>query len=479
MHALAYSLTERFSNSIWKSFNWSQSLDRQRVLLVEDDPLIRQTETDFLESFGAKVISTDTIKEGLRLAQHQSPDMAFLDLRLPDGDGLTLLREMQAAEITIPVVMISGLATIQDAVTAIQLGAIDFLVKPASIAQLESAYRRACQIASLKDENRRLRLLTKEPQSEFLGNSQAIRNLIATADRIAPSDLPILLEGATGTGKQVLAHHILDRSGRDGEPFVAMNCAAVVPTLFESEIFGHERGSFTGAQQRRTGKLELVGKGTLFLDEVGELPLQVQAKLLTAVEDRIYERVGGDRPLKFSGRIIAATNRDLEKEVEEGRFRRDLYYRLKGLRLKIPPLCERPEDIPIYIERAIIACRRRHGRDYAQPDESIIEELKKYPWPGNVRELQFHTERAALLSDSLVISRYQWLTGLSVNSPSSNVEAGKTDDLHQATEQFKQQHILRVLRECVDNQTAAAERLGIGRSHLNRILNVKIRGSIE
>ncbi len=453
--------------------------ERQRVLLVEDDPLVRQTETELLESFGAKVITATTIKEGLLLAQRHSPDIAFLDLRLPDGDGLTLLREMLAAEINIPVVMVSGMGTIQEAVTAIQLGAIDFLVKPVNATNLEAAYRRACQIATLRDENHRLRLLNKEPKSHFLGDSQTIRNLIATADRIAPSDLPILLEGETGTGKQVLAHHILDRSGREGEPFVAMNCAAIVPTLFESEIFGHEKGSFTGALQRRSGKLKLVGKGTLFLDEIGELPLQVQAKLLTAVEDRTYERVGGDRSLKFAGRIIAATNRDLEKEVEEGRFRRDLFYRLKGLRLKIPPLRDRAEDIPIYVKNAILTCRRRHGREYSMPDESILEALKKYQWPGNVRELQFHTERAALLSENLTIPKYQWLSGLSSSTSPSGTDSTQADDLHEAVESFKQKHILRVLKEVGDNQTTAAERLGIGRSHLNRILNEKIRGNVE
>jgi len=454
-------------------------LENQLVLVVDDDPLVVQTESDILESFGAKVFSAGSIKDGLHLAQNKSPDIVFLDLKLPDGDGITLLRKLLAADLNMPVIMVSGQGSIPDAVSAIQLGAIDFLVKPVSISQLETAYRRACQIAHLKDENRRLRILSKETQTEFLGNSESIRNLLATADRIAPSDLPILLEGETGTGKQVLARHILERSDRENEPFVSMNCAAVVPTLFESELFGHEKGAFTGAVQRRSGKLELVGKGTLFLDEIGELPLQVQAKLLTAVEDRVFERVGGERQLKFLGRIIAATNRDLEKEVEEGRFRRDLFYRLKGLRLRIPPLRERVDDLPAYIKNAIKLCRQRHGRDYAMPDETIIEELKKYSWPGNVRELLFHTERAALLSDSLTIPRYQWLSGLTATTTSSKSDAANMVDLHQAVETFKQQHILRILKECRDNQTVAAERLGIGRSHLNRILNVKIRNGNE
>jgi DNA-binding NtrC family response regulator len=445
--------------------------DRTRVLLVEDDPLARQTETAILESFKAIVIAAETVVDGLMLAQESSPDVIFLDLQLPDGNGIDLLQQIQNSGVTSPIVMISGKAGIKDAVAAIQMGAIDFLVKPATIPDMEAALRRALDIHRLRSENQRLKTLAREPQSSFLGVSKAVRDLLLTAERIARSDMPMLIEGETGSGKQVLARHIVEHSGRENEPFVAINCAAVVPTLFESELFGHEKGSFTGANARRAGKLELVGKGTLFLDEVGELPVPVQAKLLTALEDRVFERVGGSRPLQFMGRIIAATNRDLDREIVNGNFRRDLYFRLRGLYMRIPPLRERPEDIPVYVARALEESSRRHGRHYLPPSPKVLSDLVTYPWPGNVRELQFHVERAALLSDGAEISRALWMSGLGAALQAETSSTGEVDDLQTAVESFKRRHIQRILDLCKGNQTTAAERLGVGRSYLNRLIH--------
>ncbi len=446
-----------------------------KVLLVDDEPLFLQTQAQMLMSFGAAVITATSVAEGFDLAQREEPDAAFLDLRLPDGDGLSLLRRLRDSGLTIPAVMVSGQGTIPEAVQALNLGAVDFLVKPVSAHHMEIALHRVSDLARLRNENRRLKELAREPTTEFLGQHASVRELLTTADKVARSDLPLLLEGETGSGKQVLARYILSRSGRESEPFVAVNCAAISPNLFESEMFGHERGSFTGAISRHEGKLELVGRGTLFLDEVGELPMNVQAKLLTALEDRTFERIGGVRSLQFQGRIIAATNRDLDRETAAGTFRRDLLFRLQGMRLRLPTLRERPEDIPIYISHTLSQCNRRYGFRYLPPDPETLKLLKAHSWPGNVRELQHHVERAALLAGSNVIPRAIWLAGLQPTAEESLDST--TDILQQAEDAFRRRHIERVLKACGENQTAAAARLGVGRSYLNRILQGYRTGS--
>jgi DNA-binding NtrC family response regulator len=394
--------------------------------------------------------------------------LALLDLALPDTTGLELLRRWQKIPLTFPVVMVSGTGTIPDAVAAMKSGAVDFLVKPVDLQLLEAVVRRTLESHGLRRENVRLRQLARGESAEFIGQSPEAKALLEEAGKVARGDQPVLLEGETGTGKQVLARYIHSHSDRATEPFVSVNCAAITETLFESELFGHEKGSFTGAFARKAGKLELVGSGTLFLDEVGELPPHCQAKLLTAVEDRAYERVGGTSTLHFEGRVVAATNRDLDEEVKKGTFRRDMFFRLSALRLKLPPLRRRTEDIELLVGWALERCHRKYGRAFEAPDAETMEQMKRYSWTGNVRELIHHVERAALLSESSKIPRRLWLSFPGAEQPAAG--AGTEDDLRLAADAFKKQHILTVLSRCGGNQTEAARRLGIERTHLNRLL---------
>jgi len=443
-------------------------MESVKALLVDDDAHYLQTSAQLLGALGVVSTKASSCREGLRVALADEPDIIFLDLRLPDGDGVSLMRQLQEAGQNAPIVLISGSATIPDAVAALKQGAVDFLVKPVGLRELEAALRRALEMGRLRSENLRLRELIRENSTDFIGEDSTIKELLQIADKVAASDLPILIEGETGVGKQVLARHIVAQSDRSREPLVAVNCAAIVSTLFESELFGHEKGAFTGAAGRKIGKLELAGRGTLFLDEIGELPLPVQAKMLTALEDRVFERVGGGRSIRFEGRIIAATNRDLNKDLAAGLFRRDLFYRLSGLRLHIPALREHPEDIPLFIQRGLENAHQRYNRKVAPPHGEVLAKLQQHSWPGNVRELMHHVERVVLLSSGEVASKSLWLAGIDESARSISHD---DDDLRIAVDNFKARHIDRILNECGGNQTAAAVRLGVGRSYLNQIVN--------
>jgi DNA-binding NtrC family response regulator len=438
------------------------------ILIVDDDPQISATLTEQLQTFGHNPETAGDGATALQKLKAKDYGLILLDLMLPDTNGLQLLEKWKEEGLAAPVIVISGTATIPDAVTAMKQGAADFLVKPIDMQILEAVVQRTLTSHLLRTENLRLRQLTGGEVVEFRGDSALVKTLLRDAKKIAIGDHPVLLEGETGTGKQVLAHYIHAHSDRAREPFVNVNCAAITETLFESELFGHEKGAFTGAISRKPGKFELVGKGTLFLDEIGELPVRCQAKLLTAVEDRLYERVGGVRTLRFDGRLINATNRDLDAEIKKERFRSDLFYRLGMFRLRLPPLRTRPEDVSVYVAWAMEQCGRRYGRDYRMPDENTMEKLARYPWPGNVRELLHHVERAALLTDGPVIKESLWLS-----FPSSHVESSEAsdDDLRSALNSFKKNHILRVVSSCGGNQTEASRRLGIERTHLNRLLS--------
>jgi DNA-binding NtrC family response regulator len=437
------------------------------ILIVDDDPQISSTLAQQLEACGYHPKIAGDGATAVQMLKAEEYGLILLDLALPDTSGLQLLEEWKEQGLATPVIVISGTATVPDAVRAMKQGAADFLVKPIDMRILEAVVQRTLRSQQLRSENLRLRQLTGAEAVEFRGTSDSVKSLLCDAKKIAAGDHPVLLEGETGTGKQVLARWIHAHSDRTGEPFVIVNCAAITETLFESELFGHEKGAFTGAISRKPGKFELVGKGTLFLDEIGELPVRCQAKLLTAVEDRLYERVGGTRMLGFEGRLIVATNRDLDTEIKQNRFRSDLFYRLGMFRLKLPSLRNRPEDVSVYVSWAIEQCRRRYGRDYQMPDGHIMEKLASYPWPGNVRELIHHVERAALLADGPVIKRSLWLSFPSLPSES---DEEKVDDLRLALQSFKKEHILRIVSLCGGNQTEASQRLGIERTHLNRLL---------
>ena len=439
------------------------------ILIIDDDPAFQATIGQMISALRFGSAAAFTCQEGARSALSESCDLILLDLNLPDGDGLSLLRKLRENKLSTPVVMVSGQGTIPEAVNALKLGAEDFLVKPVDIRILESVIRRTLDSAEIRRENTQLRELAQAEKPLFLGENPVVKRLLADAERIASSDLPVLLLGETGTGKQVLARFIHSFSPRAQEPFVNVNCAAITVSLFESELFGHEKGAFTGAYVRKAGKFELAGRGTLFLDEIGELPNACQAKLLTAVEDRVFERVGGTTTLPFKGRIITATNRDLDREVATGNFRKDLFFRLNGMSLRLPPLREHLDDLPIYIEHTLARCSRKYGPHFEMPTADSIAELSQYAWPGNIRELMNQVERAALFTRQRHISRQAWLGMI---APMVEPQASDSDiNLQVAVDKFKREHILKIVSTCGGNQTEAAKVLGVGRSYLNRLLS--------
>ncbi len=438
-----------------------------RILVVDDDDIYRQTLESQLSGLGYQTEGAENGRAAEDLLKPDQFSLILLDLRLPDTDGLSLLKNWKGLYPRLPIIMVSGEGTIPEAVEALKYGATDFLVKPVDVIHLEAVIKRTLETQELQRENVRLKQLTRVEETKFLGDSPAIKTLLTEVQKVAQSDHPVLLEGETGTGKQILAQHIHTNSSRAEEPFVCINCAAITQSLFESELFGHEKGAFTGAHARKAGKLELVGRGTLFLDEIGELPAACQAKLLTVVENRIFERVGGTQMLLFDGRIIAATNRDLDEELERGGFRRDLFFRLSTFRFRLPPIREHPEDVPIFIESTLTRCVKAYGRPFDGPDDDTVDKLMRYPWPGNIRELIHHIERIALLSEGRRIPRQLWLSFPTISGGRPESSAS---DLALAMNDFKKQHIYDALAKCGGNQTEAAKRLGIGRTHLNRLL---------
>lgn len=370
-----------------------------RILVVEDEAGMRRILTVLFEKDGHEVLEAGTVKEGLTVLTAQPLDLVITDQRLPDGDGLSLLASAKDADPTLPVIMITAYATIELAVTAMREGAFDFITKPFNPDTVRAAVARACSHAALLRENERLRDEVERlaEDTELLGDSPAMREVREFILRAAPTNATVLIRGETGTGKELVARAIHNRSQRSNHPFVAVNCAAMPEDLLESQLFGHERGSFTGADQARQGLFEAAHKGTLFLDEAGEMSLGLQAKLLRVLTDGEILRVGSTTPRNVDVRIIAATHRDLESRVREGKFREDLYFRLAVVPLTIPPLRDRSGDIPVLVEHFLekVAKDLKVTRRTIAPE--AVDALGAYSFPGNVRELRNLIERAYIL----------------------------------------------------------------------------------
>jgi DNA-binding NtrC family response regulator len=373
----------------------SPTPERIAILVLEDDPAFGSVLEEELRAKGHAVERTDSVAEACGRLREDVYDVALLDLQLPDGSGLDVLREVAAEGLAVEALVLTGHAEVPSALEAMRLGAYDYLSKPPRLEELHVLVAKAAEKARLRRENvaLRVRLRRHESAHGFVTDDPAAKQLLAMLARAAPSPLPALIQGETGTGKELLARALHEQSPRAGFPFVPINCAALPENLIESELFGHERGAFTGAIERKTGLFEVATRGTVFLDEIGELSLPLQSRLLRVLETQEFFRVGGTRPVRVDVRIVSATNRDLRAEVEAGRFREDLYYRLNGVTLRVPPLRERRGDI------ALLA---RHFLDRAGSgrllDETAVEALRAYDWPGNVRELEMVVGRAALLA---------------------------------------------------------------------------------
>ncbi|MDP3072412.1 MAG: sigma-54 dependent transcriptional regulator [Opitutaceae bacterium] len=372
----------------------------EKVLVVEDDPVVRNLLQSIFARHKLPLMMAGSLAEAQAHLEKEPVDLMLLDLRLPDGDGLKFLEQVGTLPQRPLVVMMTGFGTIESAVSCMRAGAFDYVMKPFSPSQIDVILRKAQTYQQLVKVNN---LLSDDPEDDdgmLIGRSAAMLRLRQLIDRVAPTDATVLVTGESGTGKEMISREFYRRSPRRGQPYIKVNCAAVSENLIESEFFGHERGAFTGATERREGRFELANNGTLLLDEVSEIPGPLQAKLLRVLQEREFERVGGSRTIKVNVRIIATSNRDLLANVAKGEFRQDLYYRLNVFPVHVPSLRERIDDVPLLADHFLKRFARKHGVKVTGFSDSARASLLSYRWPGNVRELQNTVERAVILSES-------------------------------------------------------------------------------
>ena len=374
------------------------------ILVVDDDPESRTAMVKVLESVGYKTVESDNGQQALDLILQGSIDILVTDLRLPVMDGVELLKRTKAADQEIEVILITGHGTVEVAVEAIKEGAYDFITKPVKKAQLLHAVEKASERQYLTRENKELRSqLNQSGSRRFVHSSAEMRNIAKMVEQVAPSTATVLITGDSGTGKEVIADAIHEASPRRGKPLIKVSCAALPETLLEAELFGYEKGAFTGANARKEGRFELAHGGTLFLDEIGEISPAVQVKLLRVLQDQKFERLGGTRTIDADVRILAATNKDLQKEVEERRFREDLFYRLNVISIRIPPLRERKDDIQLLAMHFLKTYADRNQKKLEGFTEDAMLALTSYDWPGNVRELENAIERAVVFTTGSLV----------------------------------------------------------------------------
>jgi DNA-binding NtrC family response regulator len=371
----------------------------ERILVLDDEPLIQKVLDELFKRKKFSVTIASSIAQAEAVLAKETFDLVMLDVRLPDGDGQQFLERVSALPDRPLVVMMTGHGTIESAVSCMRAGAFDYLIKPFSPGQIEIILKKADSYRQLIKVNR---YFSEQDggDGDLLGRSPAMTRLRQLVERVAPTDATVLITGENGTGKEMIARELYRHSPRRNEPYIKINCAALSENLIESELFGHEKGSFTGATDRREGRFELANRGTLLLDEVSEIPPNLQAKLLRVLQEREFERVGGTKTIKVNVRLLATSNRDLMQFVEKGHFRSDLYYRLNVFPVQVPPLRERTEDIVVLAEAFLRRCARKHGLKIPGFSDHAVTALTSYPWPGNVRELQNTIERAVILSET-------------------------------------------------------------------------------
>ena len=453
-----------------------------RILIVDDEENMRRILSVLLKESGCEILEASCVREALAVLGRQPLDVVVTDQKLPDGDGLSVLAACRESDPTLPVVMLTAFASVQLAVDAMRAGAFDFITKPFMPEVVRAALRRACERAELLRENERLKVEVRRlgRLGEILGESSAIRHVRETIARAAPSNVTVLITGETGTGKELVARAIHDRSLRAEGTFVAVNCASFPETLLESELFGHERGAFTGADRARQGLFETAHRGTLFLDEAAEMSPSLQAKLLRVLNDGQILRVGASVPRTVDVRIVAATHRDLESRVREGLFREDLYFRIAVVPLAIPPLRERIDDLPLLLDHFLRQVALELGVSPRAASPGVLARLKVYRFPGNVRELRNLVERAYILSRGETFGPEDFPVGdgqLSARpqaEPVGGPEALKSWidslpaklDLRATVESVEHEMLVRALRAAGGVQAEAARNLGISRSDM-------------
>ena len=441
---------------------------KAHLLVIDDDANTLASLARAFRLAGHEATVCDNAARALDLVKAQRFDLILSDVVMPGKDGLALLADLKAAGVATPVVMISGQANIEMAVKATHLGAVDFLEKPLSTEKLMVTVENALRLVRLEQENRDLR--RRVGRHELVWSSPTMEKVMAQVERVAPSETRVCILGETGTGKELVARTLHEKSARGAGPFVTLNCAAVPSELIESEIFGHEKGSFTGAAGRHIGKFEQAEGGTLFLDEIGDMPLSMQAKLLRVLEEGEIERVGGDRPVSVDVRVVVATHRNLEELVRQNAFRQDLFHRIYVYPLVLPPLRERPEDVPVLAAHFARQVAEQNGWRVKEFSPDAVQALQLYSWPGNVRELRNVVERLLLLSGDSAVDVATVRLALPQNA-AAGVGAGLASPamngtLAERVEIFEREVLLTELKRNHNHMTNTARALGLERSHL-------------
>jgi two-component system, NtrC family, nitrogen regulation response regulator GlnG len=453
------------------------------LLVIDDEQGVRYSFQRVLESDSVNVLTAATAADGLKELRDRRPDVVVLDIQLPDRSGLDVFREIHAADPRRPVVFITAHGTTETAIEAMKNGAFDYLVKPVDLERLSLVLRRALDAARLMDV---AAVLPTERQGDrIIGRSLVMQEMSKTIGRIAPQDVNVLILGESGTGKELVARALYQHSRRANRPFMPINCAAIPETLLESELFGHEQGAFTGANRRRIGKFEQCHDGTLFLDEIGDMPPALQAKILRVLQEQQFERLGSNETVQTQVRVLAATNHDLQKLVQENRFRKDLYYRLNVVNIRVPPLRDRPDDVAELAHYFLFRFDRELGLDLRALAPETVELLEKYPWPGNVRELQSVLKQAMLQTSGNVLFP-EFLPDvlhdgdhapLSAAAPQGDtldlaalvdglLQQGAKDMYDQVMEAVERVLFKRVLSHTNGRQTQASQMLGLNRTTL-------------
>ncbi len=451
-----------------------------KILIVDDEAAIRRTLREILEYEDYAVEEAETGDAALDKVRQSAYDLAFLDIKMPGRDGMEVLKILSDEVPELPVLMISGHATVETAVEATKLGAYDFIEKPPDLNRLLVTVRNALNRGELEVQNRRMRQTLTEKQSgdltPIIGESEAIGQIKGTIERVAPTEARVLITGEHGTGKELVAKWVHHLSARSEGPLVEVNCAAIPSELIESELFGHEKGAFTGATKQRTGKFEQAHEGTLFLDEVGDMSLPAQAKVLRALQESEIQRVGGDKAIPVNVRVLAATNKDLQEQIEAKEFREDLYHRLGVILIHVPPLRERRGDIPLITAHVAESLARRNGLPLKSFSDGAMDRLRRYNWRGNVRELHNVIERLLILAEGDAITdedvdRYMRPGGAQAAGGAAESLITEHEDFTQARDGFEKLFIERKLTAYDWNVSRTAEAIGIQRSHLYNKLN--------
>jgi DNA-binding NtrC family response regulator len=441
---------------------------KETILVVDDDPFIQEGLEDRLSALGYRIFVVGDGKAALEMIGRQTPQLAFLDIEMPKMKGIEVLREIRRRELDFPVVMITAYGSIDLAVDAMKEGAFDFIAKPFEGSHVALVVAKALEQRRLKQN---ITLLTEEVDKRhqlIAGTSDRMNRAIGAAKKSAASPSTVLLLGESGVGKELFARAIHNWSERRNRPFVAINCVGLSKDLLESELFGYERGAFTGAQQRKKGKIELADGGTVFLDEIGDISEALQTKLLRFLQEREFERVGGTELIQVDVRIIAATNRDLQAAVKEGCFREDLYYRINVVPLALPPLRERKEDIPELARHFIQRCATQSKRHFTELSEDAMKRLLGYDWPGNVRELANVIERAIVLGQPPTIQ----VDDLPIEISATPLQRSTSAQLnyHESIDEHRREVVVKALQQSNGNRTLAAKQLGLERAYFQKLM---------